>query len=346
MDPSDYYLHRISPFIIRFSESFGLRWYGISYVLGFVVGILLLRRLSKNRRLRLSLSEVDALMTYLVIGVLVGARVGYVLFYDLSLLVQFESHFPFWGLLAVNQGGMSSHGGFIGVAVLMVIFARRYRYPIMHVGDAVVMAAPPGLFFGRMANFINGELFGRPTDVPWAVCFPSEILNWPFERTTRLFQTLSEKGYEFTDVGGLIDGVIRNDAVAALVHPMLTPRHPSQIYEALLEGVVLFLLLWFLGKRFRRIGAVSAFFFWGYAVLRIFAEQFREPDVGIGFQWLGLTRGQWLSALMLVAGGVIWYFSLKVNLTPDAIISREKQKSPGKKKAVGRDRKSRSRKKR
>ena len=333
MDAQSFYLHRISPFLIRFSENFGIRWYGVSYVAGFLVAILLLRHLSKPGRLKLDYKGIDALLTYLVIGVLLGGRVGYVLFYDLSLLFQLEPRFPFWGLLAVNQGGMSSHGGFVGVTLGLFLFAKRYRVPSMHLGDAVVMVAPPGLFLGRMANFINGELFGRPTDVPWAVCFPTEIMNWTHDKIVALFHELGQKGFIIEDVEQLVVAVRENNAVASIVHPYLTPRHPSQIYEALLEGVFLFIFLWWFGKRSRRIGQTSALFFWGYAIVRIIAEQFREPDVGIGFQWLGLTRGQWLCVFMLAAGAVVWYFSARINMSLYQIKTPAKVKpSPGDKK--------------
>lgn len=313
MDAQSYYLHRISPFIVRFGENFGLRWYGVSYVAGFIVGLILLRRLSKNGLLKLDYKEIDALLTYLVIGVIVGGRIGYVLFYEPKLFFEWEGSFPFWGLLAINKGGMSSHGGFIAVLGMVFLFARKYNYSLLHVSDAVVMVTPPGLFFGRMANFINGELFGRPTQVPWAVCFPTEIMNWSSEKIQILFQHLQEKGFVFQDIGELIDAIQRQDAIANIVHPFLTPRHPSQIYEAFLEGAVLFGILWWGRKKVKRDGMMAVLFLGGYGIMRIFAEQFREPDTGIGYQWLGLTRGQWLTMGMLVAGGIFYLLSLKQN---------------------------------
>lgn len=310
MNPQQYYLHRISPFIIRFSENFGLRWYGLSYVAGFVAGLMLLRYLSKRGRLQLSLHDLDELLTVLIVGVLGGARLGYVLFYEPSLFIQFSSSLPFWGALAINQGGMSSHGGFIGVVIAVYYFAKRHRVSWLHVGDAVVMVAPAGLFFGRMANFINGELYGRPASVPWAVCFPTEILNWSSEKLTQLTSLLAQKGFALDSVERILAAIRQNDAAAAIVHPLLTPRHPSQLYEAFLEGVVLFAILWFWGMRkTRRDGQVSALFFLFYALLRIVGEHFREPDAGVGYQWLNLTRGQWLSILMLGAAGIFWHLS-------------------------------------
>jgi phosphatidylglycerol:prolipoprotein diacylglycerol transferase len=311
VDAQSYYLHRISPFIVRFGENFGLRWYGVSYVVGFIVGLVLLRRLSRNGLLKLTFKEIDALLTYLIIGVIVGGRIGYVLFYEPKLFFEWEGSFPFWGLLAINKGGMSSHGGFIAVICMGVLFARKYNYPLLHVGDAVVMAAPPGLFFVRVANFINGELFGRPARVPWAVCFPTEIMNWSSEKVRILFQHLQEKGFPFQDIGELVDAIQRQDTVADIVHPFLTPRHPSQLYEALLEGAALFAILWWGRKKFKRDGMMIVLFFWGYGIMRIFAEQFREPDIGIGYQWLGLTRGQWLTFGMLAAGGIFYMLSTR-----------------------------------
>ncbi len=318
MAPHCFYLHRLSPYIIRFSGNFGLRWYGAAYVAGFITGLFLLRRLSKLGRLHISYQDIDGLLTYLIVGVLVGGRLGYVLFYDLPLLTQFDSHFPFWGVLAINQGGMSSHGGFIGITIMVLIFAHKHRVHWLHIGDGVVMVAPLGLFFGRIGNYINGELFGRPTNVPWAVCFPTEIMNWSSEKITHLFNYFAGKGFVFQDVNELISAVRQNDAVAFLIRPLLTPRHPSQLYEAFLEGLVLFAILWWFGKRAKKSGQVSAIFFWAYGVMRIFVEQFREPDVGIGFGWLGLTRGQWLSVGMLFAGGILWYLASRMPESPDA----------------------------
>jgi len=295
--------------MIRFTGNFGIRWYGVAYVAGFLVGRILLQHLSKTGRLKISLKDIDNLMTYLILGVLVGGRLGYILFYEPSLFVEFDRAFPFWGLVAVNKGGMSSHGGFLGVWIMIFLFARKYKYSVLHVGDAVVLACPPALFLGRMANFINGELFGRPAKVPWAVCFPTEILNWTEKSISNLFDLLSKKGYGFRDVPDLLNAIQGNNTIAEAVHPLLTPRHPSQIYEAILEGIFLFIILWWAGKRMKRNGEAAALFFWCYALMRIFAEQFREPDIGIGFQLFGMTRGQWLSLGMLVLGGIIMYSS-------------------------------------
>lgn len=305
-------MHRIDPFIIQFSDKFGIRWYGLAYVAGFLVGMFLLHRLSRKNLLAIPTSDIDNFLTWLIGGVIIGARLGYVLFYEPSLFITFTGNFPFWGVFAINWGGMSSHGGFIGVALAIIIYCRRHNVPYFNAGDAVVMAAPLGLFFGRMANFINGELYGRPTDVPWAICFPTEIWTWSSDKFSSLVSRLSEMGYTFSSAEGVIRAVQENDKVAAVVRPMLTPRHPSQLYEAILEGLVLFGILWWFGNRKKRDGQVAALFFWCYAIFRILGEQLRMPDPGIGLDWLGLTRGQWLSLLMIVAGGVIWYMSVKM----------------------------------
>lgn len=311
MNPQHFYFHRISPYIFRLGGQFGLRWYGLSYVAGFIAGLFLLRFLSRKGLLKLLLKDVDALLTYLIIGVLVGGRLGYILFYQPSLLLQFTTSPPFWGFLAIHQGGMSSHGGFLGVWFMIILFARRRDVPWLHVGDAVVMSAPAGLFFGRMANFVNGELYGRSAIVPWAVCFPTEIMNWSAQRLNQLMGVLAEKGFIYDSTERLLDTIRNNDTVAAIVQPFLTPRHPSQIYEALLEGVCLFAILWWFGmKRVRRDGRITALFFLCYGVMRIFVEQFREPDADIGYQLLGLTRGQLLSFGMLFIGAVFWYLSM------------------------------------
>jgi len=308
-DPLQYMLHRLNPDIWRISGNIAVRWYGLAYVAGFAAGFFILRHLALKGRLRLTLHQVEDLMINLLIGVVIGARLGYVVFYEPSLLVSFSPAFPFWGLLEINRGGMSSHGGFLGVTVAVILFARRAHLSWRNMGDAIVLAAPAGLFFGRAANFINGELYGRPADVPWAMCFPTEIFTWPSGKIAPLLAALAAKGHIFTDLEHLIRVIRVNDDAARIIHGFLTPRHPSQIYEALLEGIALFLILWVLHPRLKNDGQLTAIFFWSYAVLRIIAEQFREPDAAIGYQWLGLTRGQWLSMLFLIVGIIFWYVS-------------------------------------
>lgn len=229
-----------------------LRWYGLMYMLSFIIGFFALRRLAKYRKLNLSNDDLYDLLFYLILGVMIGGRLGYVLFYDLgSYLREPLSIFAIW------QGGMSFHGGFLGMVLAAWYISRKRGWKFLEIADLGSAAAPIGLGLGRIGNFINGELYGRPTKVAWAMIFPE---------------------------GGP------------------TPRHPSQLYEALLEGLVLFLILgWLYRKRFYR-GTV----FWGlvgfYGLFRFLVEFVREPDSQLGFDLGPFTRGQELTFPMLVIG--------------------------------------------
>jgi phosphatidylglycerol---prolipoprotein diacylglyceryl transferase len=229
-----------------------LRWYGLMYMLSFIIGFFVIRRLAKYRKLNMTTDDLYDLLFYLILGVMVGGRLGYVLFYDLgSYLRDPLAVFKIW------QGGMSFHGGFLGMLLAAWYITRKKGWNFFDIADLVSTAAPIGLGLGRLGNFINGELFGRPTNVPWAMVFPE---------------------------GGNM------------------PRHPSQLYEALLEGPVLFLLLrWIYKKNFYR-GTV----FWAllafYGLFRFLVEFVREPDVQIGFDLGPFTRGQELTFPMLVIG--------------------------------------------
>ena len=304
------YVHDIAPIAIS------IRWYGLSYLVGFMLAFLVIRRVTLVGRATLDREAAANLVITYALGVMIGARLGYVLFYQQSLLWTFDGAPPFWGLLAVNHGGMSSHGGMIGVVVASWLFARRHRLDWGHVLDLGAIAAPLGLFFGRMANFINGELYGRACspDLAWAVQFPQELRTWSGEQLASLapvFELVSP-----TIVGGrptyeqLIEQTIvlvqnGNRQIAVALQPLLTSRHPSQIYEALLEGLVLFAVLAVLWLKPRKPFTICGTFGVVYAVFRIIVEQFRQPDHDLGFEWLGLTRGQWLSIGLLAAGVLV-----------------------------------------
>ena len=230
-----------------------VRWYGLSYVAGFIVGGLIVRSL--NRRWEVGLSDDDLLDVVLasVVGLVVGARLGYVLFYGAG---------RYWSdplsVLAIWDAGMSFHGGLIGILLAGWLVARRKNISTLRLYDMGAVGAPIGLFLGRLANFINGELWGRPTDLPWGMVFPGA--------------------------------------------PGTLPRHPSQLYEALLEGLVLFVVLIVLSRRKRPDGFMIGMLLTLYGVFRIFVEFFREPDVQLGFITGGLTMGQLLSVPMLGVG--------------------------------------------
>ncbi|MGB0506634.1 MAG: prolipoprotein diacylglyceryl transferase [Pikeienuella sp.] len=266
-----------------FGLTLALRWYALAYLVGLVGGLYLLRWLARQPRLwtdgqaPYDQEAPDRLLTYMVIGVILGGRLGYVLFYNPAHFLANPAE-----ILQVWAGGMSFHGGFLGVIVGVILFARVNRLPVLSLADVVAMAAPIGLLLGRIANFINGELWGRPSDVSWAVIFPH---------------------------GGPL------------------PRHPSQLYEAALEGALLLIVLWTLAMKagwLKHPGRISGLFFIGYGMARSFVELFREPDahfsapdnpIGYALQFgaeNGLTMGQMLSLPMILIGiGFIWLSTRK-----------------------------------
>ncbi len=259
-----FWVHDLSPFAFRFSETFGIRYYGLAYIAGFAAAWWLLARYSARRLTPLNASQLGDLITALVIGVLVGGRLGYFVFYEPEVVLRDPLT-----LLKVWDGGMASHGGFIGVAAALWWVARATRLPWRHLADIIVSVAPAGLLFGRIANFINGELWGKPTRVPWAVIFPA------------------------------------SEAPDTPLHLML-PRHPSQLYAAALEGLVLLvfmqLLVWKTSLLRQSPGRISGWFLIGYALMRTVSELFREPDASL---ILGLSRGTFYSVFVAIAGLVL-----------------------------------------
>lgn len=263
-----YWVHDLDPFLVRFPEGWfldGIRWYGLAYLAGFAFGALMLSVYYRKNRSPLNPDAQSNFMVALIIGVLAGARLGYMIFYA-------------WDAFAANplsalrvwQGGMSSHGGMIGAVLATWIFSRRQKCPFLQLGDIIASLAPAGVFFGRIANFINGELWGRETTVPWAVVFRYDLKN-PF---TEAAETA-----------------------------FLLPRHPSQLYAAAGEGLLI--LFWtqlrFWKKEPLPHGQVLGEACLLYAAVRIADEFFREPDIGVS-AILGLTRGQFYSVLLALAG--------------------------------------------
>ena len=237
-----------------------VHWYGLMYLLGFIVAWLLARWRVRHYRLNWTDEQIGDLIFFAAVGVILGGRLGYMLFYGTEQwLANPLAFFKLW------EGGMSFHGGLLGVAVALALFARKVNKPFLEIADFVAPLVPLGLAFGRMGNFINGELWGRVTDVPWAMVFPNS------------------------------DG---------------QPRHPSQLYELGLEGIVLFILVWWYASKVRKPGRVSGIFLIGYAISRLVVEGFRQPDPQLGylaFHWL--TMGQLLSLPMVLAG--IWLYFRK-----------------------------------
>jgi phosphatidylglycerol:prolipoprotein diacylglycerol transferase len=242
----------IDPILVRLGP-IAIRWYGVAYLLGFLIGYLALKRMIRRETLRLTLDQLGDLISWLVVGVMVGGRGGWWLFYHRAD----GSPGPWYEPLAVWHGGMSFHGALIGVTLATALWCWKNRTSFLQVADSVVLVAPIGLFFGRIANFINAELVGRVTTVPWGVVFPGDI----------------------------------------------QPRHPSQLYEAVLEGPLLLLTLWLVHRRAHRSGIVLSAFLMVYGALRFLVEFTREPDPQVGFIAFGwLTMGQLLSAGLFVAG--------------------------------------------
>jgi phosphatidylglycerol---prolipoprotein diacylglyceryl transferase len=249
---------QIDPVLVSIGP-FAIRWYALAYICGILLGWLYARALIRTERVwggpaPLTVLDFDDFVVWVTLGIILGGRIGYVLFYNLPHFVANPLD-----MLQVWKGGMSFHGGFLGCVAAVVLFARKRGVPILTLGDLTCAVGPIGLFLGRLANFINGELWGRPTDAPWAMVFPG---------------------------GGPL------------------PRHPSQLYEATLEGVVLLFALAMLvrGGALKRPGLIIGTFAIGYAFARSACELFREPDAQLGFLWAGTTMGMLLSVPLLLAG--------------------------------------------
>jgi phosphatidylglycerol---prolipoprotein diacylglyceryl transferase len=262
--PLAHLVHDFSPFLIKFSENFGIRYYGLAYLLGFAAGIFLLHRYWRAGRSPFAMNAISDLMTYMIVGVLVGGRLGYFFLYQTGSLLSDPLI-----LLRVWEGGMASHGGFLGVLIAMFWWARRRGVAFFTVSDLIVTTAPAGFLFGRIANFINGELVGKPSEVAWAVIFPKNEID----------QALGQ---------------------------LAVPRHPSQLYAAALEGaLVLALMQWRIWKTNvarDQPGRLSGEYLVAYAIARVIGEMFREPDAAL---LLGLSRGTFYSLFMLAAGVVL-----------------------------------------
>ena len=245
----------IDPVLIEIGP-FAIRWYALAYIVGLVLGWRYAFVLARRSPFGITAQQIDDFLVWVTLGVVLGGRLGYVLFYKPAYYLANPLE-----IFAVWHGGMSFHGGALGVILGIVIYCRRHGIPILAFGDVVVCVVPIGLFFGRIANFINGELFGRPSDVPWAMIFPHD--------------------------------------------PLQVPRHPSQLYEASLEGLVLLAVLSFLFFRTplrERPGAISGAFLLGYGLCRIVSEFFREPDAHLGYLFFGVTMGQLLSLPLIAVG--------------------------------------------
>ena len=269
MSKAKYWVHDLDPFLFQFTENFGIRYYGLAYALGFLVAIWLLHIFCKHGKAALTQEEQSLTITAIMVGVLLGGRLGYMFFYAFQDVI----HRP-WIILQVWKGGMASHGGFIGVVLACWWISKKIKINFLQLGDILCPLVPPGILLGRIANFINGELWGKVSTVSWAVIFPQSVpIGTPLE--------------------------------------LIVPRHPSQLYAAALEGLV---LLIYSQWRFWRTGVLATSgrltgeFLVFYAVVRIFGEQFREPDAPL---IMGLSRGSFYSLFLLVAGAFLVFRSRK-----------------------------------
>jgi len=302
-----YYLHNLDPFIFRLWGNIGPRWYGLAYVLSFICGFALLSRFSKKGYLDLSQSAVGDFVTWVALfGVMVGGRLGYVIFYRPEMFREPLS------ILRVWEGGMSSHGGILGVVLFSLYYARRHKVSWTNLGDNLVVAVPIGLCLGRVANFINGELYGRIADVPWAMQFPKELLEPANAAEAERALAACRQVDPSLSLETIVEAARTNPPITAVLRETLTPRHPSQLYEALLEGVVLFVILWLVRTRARTPnGFLTGLFLICYGAFRIVVEYFREPDAAL----IGMfTRGQFFS-FFVVALGVGFMVTAKLRPT-------------------------------
>ncbi|MEC8769605.1 MAG: prolipoprotein diacylglyceryl transferase [Planctomycetota bacterium] len=304
------YLHTLSPFLLRISGDIGLRWYGLAYLAGFVVAGHIMSRLVKTGRSPLARKKIDpgSLLTSLIVGVIVGGRLGFALFYQPQILWTVGPSFPFWELLAIHKGGMASHGGMLGVLIASGWFVRKNNldlYDTFHVADLAAFCATPGLFFGRLANFVNAELWGEPIATRpapcWSVKYPNEMLPGHSDSVPSVVAEVAA-AFPNEPANSIHTKLIEGDQVVQeAVKPLLTPYWPSQLVQALAEGPLLAAILCIAWWRPKQPGMIGALFLCCYGPLRLLTEMIRQPDAGID-RIFGLSRGQLLSVGMVLGG--------------------------------------------
>ena len=331
------YFHSMDPFILQFTDTFGIRWYSMAYILGFFISYFLIKWLIHKQVSPLSAPEASNFIVWVAFGVILGGRLGYAIFYSPKLFLEWDSYFPFWGLLKIHEGGLASHGGIVGLIIAIVYFAKKYKLSVHSCLDLAAFGGF-GVFLGRITNFINGELYGRVIEgkAAWlAVQFPQEMFSWVSDKKIESLKKLSpaisklKQGmeedtwtnwiYQFESTGQYKNNIYSgihsliqaceegNQAVISSLKEVISYRHPSQLYQAFLEGLLPFLvvcLLWNRKKLFRP-GVIGGIWVLIYSFMRILGEQFRMPDTHLGFRALGLTRGQWLTISMLI--GIVFY---------------------------------------
>ena len=323
------YIHHLDPIIVNLPHTpLAVRWYGLAYVAGFILGYLVLQQLSKRNLYCVESAKLgDFITAVCLFGVLMGGRLGEFFFYWLPAhgLAGFWED-PLW-VFRVWEGGMASHGGILAVLLVAIFWARRQKWPVLGVCDGLAIVCPIGLFFGRVANFINGELYGRPcaADNPLAMKFPQELTELPIDRQQQAIHaieqaagapldTLRAVGEQGQYTEGAMDTILRltreSDSVREALGEQLTARYPSQLFEALGEGLIIFIVLITLRLVWKKApaGIFSGLFCLMYAAARIFTECYREPDAPM---WGNITRGQYLSFAVIALGLAFIYFALR-----------------------------------
>lgn len=313
------YLHRLDPVALPIAGEFAIRWYGLAYLTGFLLGYLVLRRLLRTGRMGMPPELLDDFVTTMILAVMLGGRFGHILLYDVSMLWTFSSSFPFWEPLAIWHGGMSSHGGITGVIIGCFWWGRRRGVPGWHALDLMALVSTIGLGLGRVANFINGELVGRvlPESMHanppwWSIKYPTEILEKHFNVATLeplrplVEPALDPRTGEPVPLPVLLYRAVERGTPSVIegLLPLLPPRYPSQLAQAATDGIVLPLVLVLVWSKPRVAGVVSAWFAIAYGALRFLTEQIREIDEGV---WMtgGITLPMWLSLALVVVGVIL-----------------------------------------
>lgn len=315
------YVHQLDPVIFQVGGSLALRWYGLAYLASFLAGYVLLKRLAERRLWVLQPEKTaDFIAAAALLGVFIGGRLGYVFFYQIPRDGWASFTQDPLVLFRVWEGGMASHGGILGLVIFTFFYARKHKVSWTGLGDGLCVVAPIGLLCGRIANFINGELYGRVANgVAWAVKFPDTLSRRELPEYGRFNEVLaaavdadpafaerikeiSAQGFADPRIAQFHELILANrgsDAVTEAIARYLEPRHPSQLYEGLLEGGLLFAILWFVRVRFPKAphGLLTGLFFLLYPTFRIFAEAYREPDAAWVIENV-LTKGQFLSLFM------------------------------------------------
>ncbi|HVH82513.1 MAG TPA: prolipoprotein diacylglyceryl transferase [Stellaceae bacterium] len=307
----------LDPIAISFGP-LAIRWYALAYIVGLIVGWRYCLMLADRPPNLVTRRDIDDFLVWATLGVVLGGRLGFVLFYNLPYYLDHPLQmFELW------HGGMSFHGGALGVTIAIILFARVRGILNLALSDIVVEAVPIGLFFGRIANFINDELWGRATTAWWGMQFPAELLSDP-QKAAAAVEGAVKIDPRLINPEAIIAAYRDNPQVQALLVQILTPRHPSQLYEAACEGLLLFLLLLYgehRGAR-RHPGVETGIFLAGYAVARMSGELFRQPDAQLGFLFhiggFGVTMGELLSVPVLIGGALIIAWA-RHNRLPDMV---------------------------